>query len=83
MLLTYDEEFVDLEPPVDVDLNPNPEENVTLTEISLNFVLGIINPKTLKLKGMINDSPVLVLWWTREQPIILFPPPLYSGCVFR
>lgn len=43
---------------LDSPLSP-PEE--LLTEVSLNSVIGIANPKIMKLKGLLGDHEVIVM----------------------
>lgn len=44
------------EPP----LSPSPTEEM-ISEVSLNSVIGISNPKTMKIKGQIDDQEVIVM----------------------
>lgn len=44
----------------DSDAPASPTEEV-LTEVSLNLVVGISNPKTMKLKGLIGSKEVIIM----------------------
>lgn len=44
----------------DSETPPSPIEEV-LTEVSLNSVIGISNPKTMKIKGLIGDHEVVIM----------------------
>lgn len=44
----------------DVEAPPSPTEEI-VTEVSLNSVIGLSNPKTMKLKGLIGDCEVIVM----------------------
>lgn len=42
------------------DSIPSPTEELT-TEVSLNSVIGLCNPKPMKLKGLLGDLEVVVM----------------------
>lgn len=44
----------------DTEKPPSPTEEI-LTEVSLNFVIGLSNPNTIKLRGLIGDQEVIVM----------------------
>lgn len=44
----------------DTEAPPSPTEEV-ITEVSLNSVIGLSNPKTMKLRGLIGDQEVVVM----------------------
>ena len=58
MLITNEE---DGEMEEDCDIVEEEEEKNTMAEVSLNSVIGLSNPKTMKLKGGIRRQEVTVL----------------------
>ena len=58
VLLTCDEEGITEEEP-EPEITPDPELEVAelnqVIEVSLNSVVGLTNPKTMKVRGMIGD----------------------------
>ena len=62
VLLTYEEEEEDEgEIGEEFEEGPPPEEFPPPLEVSLNSVVGITNPKTMKLRGVINGAQVVVM----------------------
>lgn len=57
MLIEEEEGETDCE---DTEAPPSPTEEIT-TEVSLNSVIGLSNPKTMKLRGLIGDQDVVVM----------------------
>lgn len=43
-----------------IDTPPSPTEEIS-PEVSLNSVIGLSNPKTMKLRGLIEDTEVAVM----------------------
>ena len=61
VILTHEEDNLDSENGEDFGDGLVAPEAPIHTEVSLNFVMGISSPKTLKLKGSIDGAPVVVM----------------------